>query len=156
MCVVSNGFYFGQCLQPNSRMCQLCCCTGWNRANPTQDQIRICLVYSRPVEKLGCLLLNTCSLWYPFTVPLWMLLTFVLACRLLCSKELTAYSVQLSNALPLQFCKKAEHLYGKGFVTPNMHMHMYLKSCVLDYGPLHGFWLFAFERYSGKTRKYHQ
>ena len=75
---------------------------------------------------------------------------FVLACRLLCSKELTAYSVQVSNALLLQFCKKAEHLYGKDFVTPNMHMHMHLKSCVLDYGPLHGFWLFAFERYNGE------
>ena len=29
-------------------------------------------------------------------------------------------------------------------------MHMHLKSCVLDYGPLHGFWLFAFERYNGE------
>ena len=75
---------------------------------------------------------------------------FVLACRLLCSKELTAYSVQVSNALLLQFCKKAEHLYDKDFVTPNMHMHMHLKLCVLDYGPLHGFWLFAFERYNGE------
>ena len=28
-------------------------------------------------------------------------------------------------------------------------MHAHLGSCVLDYGPLHGFWLYAFERYNG-------
>ena len=30
-----------------------------------------------------------------------------------------------------------------------MHMHCHLKACILDYGPLHSFWLFAFERYNG-------
>ena len=34
---------------------------------------------------------------------------------------------------------RAERLYGKQFITPNMHLHMHLKSCILDYGPLHGF-----------------
>ena len=33
-------------------------------------------------------------------------------------------------------------------VTPNMHLHCHLKSCVLDYEPLHGFWCFSFERYN--------
>ena len=28
-------------------------------------------------------------------------------------------------------------------------MHCHLRSCILDYGPLHGFWLYAFERYNG-------
>ena len=28
-------------------------------------------------------------------------------------------------------------------------MHAHLASCVLDYGPLHGFWLYAFERNNG-------
>ena len=40
-------------------------------------------------------------------------------------------------------------LYGANIVTPNMHMDAHLASCVLDYGPLHGFWLYAFERYNG-------
>ena len=58
---------------------------------------------------------------------------FVLACRLLCSTELTAYSVKVSNALLLQFCKKAEHY------TCRNHARLWF---------LHGFWLFAFERYN--------
>ncbi len=33
--------------------------------------------------------------------------------------------------------------------TPNMHLHCHLKECVLDYGPLHGFWCYPFERYNG-------
>lgn len=79
---------------------------------------------------------------------------FVLGCRLLCSKELTTYSVQESNALLLQFYKNAEHLHGKDYITPNMHLHMHLKSCVLDYDPLHGFWLFAFERCNGELESF--
>ena len=30
-----------------------------------------------------------------------------------------------------------------------MHMHCHLGDCLKDYGPLHAFWLFAFERYNG-------
>lgn len=30
-----------------------------------------------------------------------------------------------------------------------MHIHAHIKECILDYGPLHGFWLFSFERYNG-------
>ena len=40
-------------------------------------------------------------------------------------------------------------MYGTHIITPNMHMHCHLRSCVEDYGPLHGFWLFAFEHYNG-------
>ena len=31
--------------------------------------------------------------------------------------------------------------------TPNMHLHLHLKNCVLDYGPVYSFWMFAFERF---------
>ena len=34
-------------------------------------------------------------------------------------------------------------------VTPNMHLHSHLINCVLDYGPVHNFWLFSFERFNG-------
>ena len=30
-----------------------------------------------------------------------------------------------------------------------MHLHCHVKSCIEDYGPLHGFWLYAFEHYNG-------
>ena len=30
-----------------------------------------------------------------------------------------------------------------------MHLHCHLRECIKDYGPLHGFWCFPFERYNG-------
>ena len=78
-----------------------------------------------------------------------MLAHFVLACQILCFKQLTIDQVRLADALLLQFCGRAERLYVKDIVTSNMHMHCHLGACVEDYGPLHGFWLFAFERYNG-------
>lgn len=32
-------------------------------------------------------------------------------------------------------CKPCVHLYGKSFVTPNMHLHGHLQDTVLDFGP---------------------
>lgn len=71
---------------------------------------------------------------------------FVLACRQLVCKTLSLEQLQLGDALLLQ---KTESLYGKDSITPNMHMHCYLRECIIDYGPLHGYWLYAFERYNG-------
>ena len=42
-----------------------------------------------------------------------------------------------------------EQLYGKKFLTCNMHLHCHLREVLLDYGPVFGFWLFSFERYNG-------
>ena len=84
---------------------------------------------------------------------------FVLACTHLCCKSLTTHDIKLasanfmstilSSALLLQFCKRVERLYGTNKITPNMHMHCHLRACIEDYGPLHGFWLYAFEWYNG-------
>ena len=74
---------------------------------------------------------------------------FVLACRFLCCKSLSKEQLKLADMLLMQFCKRTERMYGKEVITPNMHMHGHLKECVEDYGPLHSFWLYAFERYNG-------
>ena len=42
-----------------------------------------------------------------------------------------------------------ESLYCKDRVIPNMHLHMHLKQCILDFGPIYGFSFFSFERYNG-------
>ena len=73
----------------------------------------------------------------------------VLACRYLCQHTLQQNDVIIADALLLQYCKRAEQLVGKDFITPNMHMSCHLRECVLDYGPLNHFWLFAFERFNG-------
>ncbi len=58
-------------------------------------------------------------------------------------------SLILADNLLLQFCKRVERLFGTSFVTPNMHMHGHFKDFVLDYGPIHEFWCYSFERYNG-------
>ena len=74
---------------------------------------------------------------------------FVLSCRILCCYHISAEKIMLSDALLLHFCKRTERIFGSRSITPNMHMHCHLRSCILDFGPLHGFWLYAFERYNG-------
>lgn len=74
---------------------------------------------------------------------------FVLACRLLCKSELKQDDVTIADALILQFCCRTERMFGKDVITPNMHMSCHLRDCILDYGPLIHFWLFAFERFNG-------
>lgn len=74
---------------------------------------------------------------------------FVQACRVLSSKQITMEKVLLGDAHLVQFCKRTQRIFGKESITPNMHMHLHLRTCIIDYGPLHGFWLYAFERFNG-------
>ena len=74
---------------------------------------------------------------------------FVLACRILCQPELKQDDITIADALILRFCRRTESMFGKDVITPNMHMYCHLKDCILDYGPLNHFWLFAFERFNG-------
>lgn len=74
---------------------------------------------------------------------------FVLACRILCHYKISEEQLKLGDALLLQFCRRTERLFGKSCITPNMYMHAHLCACTEDYGPLHGYWLFPFERYNG-------
>ena len=73
----------------------------------------------------------------------------MLASRILTQTEISVTDMQLADALLLHFCKRVERMYGKAIITPNMHLHCHLKQCLLDYGPVYGFWLFSFERYNG-------
>ena len=79
---------------------------------------------------------------------------FVLACRILVQPLLSTADVVKADGLLLEFCKKAENIYGKAFITPNMHLHGHLKQCIRDYGPPQAYWLFSFERYNGILGSY--
>ena len=39
--------------------------------------------------------------------------------------------------------------------TPNLHLHLHVKQCLMDYGPPHAFLCFSFERYNGILGSYH-
>ena len=74
---------------------------------------------------------------------------FVLSCQKLCKFSVTTDDIKVADALLLRFCKRSAQLYGSDVITPNMHMHCHLTACVKEFGPLHSFWLFPFERYNG-------
>jgi hypothetical protein len=44
--------------------------------------------------------------------------------------------------------------FGTNVITPNMHFQLHLVDCVRDFGPLHSFWLFSFERFNGLLGSY--
>ena len=73
---------------------------------------------------------------------------FVLACRRLCKRSLSQDDIKVADLLLITFCKRVTE-----FITPNMHMHLHLAECLYDFGPLHGFWLYSFERYNGLLGK---
>ena len=81
-------------------------------------------------------------------------LLFVRACSLLSQRIITKEDVASADLFLLTFCKQIECLYGKDQFTPNMHLHMHLKQCLMDFGPSHSFWCFSFERFNGLLGSY--
>ena len=75
--------------------------------------------------------------------------SFVLACRRHCQASISQADITIANGLLLKFCRKCVELYGPLSIIPNMHLHCHLAECILDFGPSHSFWLFAFERCNG-------
>ena len=45
-------------------------------------------------------------------------------------------------------------LYGPDVLRPNHHYATHTAECVRDYGPLHGFWTFLFERLNKVLKSY--
>lgn len=82
-------------------------------------------------------------------------LLFVHACCILGQRILPKRDILTADLLLLNYCKRFEQLYGKDKCTPNLHLHLHLKECLLDYGPAHAFWCFSFERYNGLLGSYH-
>ena len=74
---------------------------------------------------------------------------YVLACRRLCKISVTNDDLTVADALLVRFCRKFKELYGTAALTPNIHMHCHIVSCMRDFGPMYSFWLFPFERYNG-------
>jgi hypothetical protein len=75
--------------------------------------------------------------------------SYVLACTYLCKPILSNDDIIKAHFLLLKFGKVCQNLYGNHFCTPNMHLHCHLKDILKDFGPIHSFWCFSFERYNG-------
>ena len=71
------------------------------------------------------------------------------ACSILRKRILKTHDVVSADHYLLEFCQSFQKLYGSEACTPNMHLHLHLKQCILDFGPPQAFWCYAFERYNG-------
>ncbi|XP_035665651.1 uncharacterized protein LOC118408900 [Branchiostoma floridae] len=80
---------------------------------------------------------------------------FVSATRLLCSRIITEDQLNDAHRCLKMFCNAFEGKYGKEWCTPNMHLHLHLRACIQDFGPVHAFWCFSFERANGSLGDYH-
>ncbi|EIE85335.1 hypothetical protein RO3G_10045 [Rhizopus delemar RA 99-880] len=78
---------------------------------------------------------------------------YVEAVRLVTGPVVTTEEIHAAHSLFKTFGKTCARLYGKESITPNMHMHMHLKECFLDFGPSYAFWLYGFERLNGDVKK---
>lgn len=76
-------------------------------------------------------------------------LLFVRACSILRSYVVKKQDIESADLYLLQFCRSFQQLYGADTCTPNMHLHLHIKQSILDFGPPHAFWCYAFERYNG-------
>ncbi len=80
---------------------------------------------------------------------------FVRACKFLLNTSISLGEVNDAHKLLTLYCSKFSEMYGKKSCTPNMHMHLHLKDCILNFGPLYACRTFSFERYNGKLGAYH-
>ena len=55
---------------------------------------------------------------------------FGLACRRLVQYSLSSDDITIADGLLLKFCKRSAEIYGDDAITPNMHMHCHLASCL--------------------------
>lgn len=110
----------------------------------TADQWRVWTTVLSPIVLKGILPDQDLACW----------LLFVRACSLLCSRIISKSNIETADQYLLLFCKKYQNLYGNEACTPNMHLHTHLAKCLQDYGPVHSFWCFPFERFNGLLGAY--
>ena len=80
---------------------------------------------------------------------------FCKACFYLCRREVFKHEIDKADHLFEEFCMSYVRLFGNDHCTMNLHLSCHLKGCVLDYGPVYAFWLFAYERFNGILGSYH-
>jgi len=96
------------------------------------------------------------------TVTLWdylpekdrkILSQFVRICSIFVSRIVEVDSIREANQRLIEIVKLIEENYGHNKITPNLHLSLHLHECSYDYGPLHTFWCFSFERMNGIISK---
>ena len=110
----------------------------------TADQWRTWTIVISPIVLKGILPTDDLKCW----------LLFVNACQLMMTRIISIDTVSRADGYLVLFCKTFQRLYGGGACTPNMHLHLHLRDSFLNYGPVHGFWAFPFEKFNGILGSY--
>lgn len=58
----------------------------------------------------------------------------------MCTGCLRKSAIEMCDQYLQLFCAKFQEVNGDNACTPNIHMHLDLKECLLDYGPPHALW----------------
>ncbi|KAG1886831.1 uncharacterized protein F5891DRAFT_922731, partial [Suillus fuscotomentosus] len=76
------------------------------------------------------------------------------ALRILSKRSLCDQDVSRAEQLIFEYTTELIHLYGSGSVKPNHHFVTHVGACVHNFGPLHDFWTFLFERLNKLLKSY--
>jgi hypothetical protein len=64
---------------------------------------------------------------------------YVEAVKLVTGPLITNEDIDIAHSFFKNFGKTCVRLYGNSMTTPNMHMHMHLKECFLEFGLSYAF-----------------
>jgi len=103
--------------------------------------------FSADQWKSWCLIYSTLSLRDILPRQYWQ--SFVDCLSLWGQTIITREEIETGDLAIRDFLAKVKSVWGPEIATPNMHMHLHIKDCLLDYGPLYSFWCFPFERLNG-------
>ncbi|KAH9912376.1 hypothetical protein B0H21DRAFT_828763 [Amylocystis lapponica] len=76
------------------------------------------------------------------------------ALRLLLAERITPSQITEAETLLREYCAELIELYGPSVIRPNHHYATHVGQFVRDYGPLHEFWTFLFERMNKVLKSY--
>ncbi|KAJ2933395.1 hypothetical protein H1R20_g3689, partial [Candolleomyces eurysporus] len=76
------------------------------------------------------------------------------ALRLLLARQISDQEIDEAEKLLSEYCSELVTLYGKDVICPNHHYAVHTPDCLRDFGPLHGFWTFLFERLNKVLKSY--
>ena len=89
----------------------------------------------------------------PSHLTMWSI--FVAASQAICKRTISVKEIDESHNLFKLFCGSFSRLRGPLKCTPNMHLHLHLRQCLFDFGPVYAFWCFSYERFNGILGSFH-
>ncbi|EDR11390.1 uncharacterized protein LACBIDRAFT_323939 [Laccaria bicolor S238N-H82] len=76
------------------------------------------------------------------------------ALRLFLAREISDAQIDVADGLLREYCQELVVLYGPDVIKPNHHYATHTSECLRDFGPMHGFWTFLFERLNKVLKSY--